>query len=183
MKFHNHQLPVTWNNSELDNFQWLETFMIDEIPSTDQWDTVATKNKLNLEEIYKKHHLPKECSKHFMCLKPDLSSGLRSLLDTFNSYQYHYNFLKLTPGYNVWMHYDSYSTFLKFNNIDESNIENIHRTAIFMTDHSDGQVLQIGKDVYSNWSKGTAFTWKGSTWHGAANFGFKDLIVMQITWI
>ena len=46
-----------------------------------------------------------------------------------------------------------------------------------------GQVIQVGGQVITNWNVGDTYTWQGDVWHGAANFGFDDLVVMQITWL
>jgi hypothetical protein len=180
---HNSIVPVDWSDVNFNSFDWVETYMIDEVPSNDKWDTIATENKLKLEQLYIKHNLPKECSKHYMCFSPKLQDELADILKSFDGHIVYYNFLKITPGYNVWMHYDSYSTFIKHNKIDSTDISNINRTAIFMTEGAAGQVFQLGSDVHYSWEKGKAFTWKGATWHGAANFGFEDLIVMQVTWL
>lgn len=180
---HNIQFPMTWNDKDLDNFDWVETYMIDEVPTTDRWDNFATDNKLKLEKLYIEKNLPKMCSKHYMCFSPQLSTGLQEILNVFKDSTVHYNFLKLSPGYNVWMHYDSYSTFVKHNNISQEKIDLVNRTAIFMTKSAPGQVLQIGNEIFSNWTKGSSYTWQGQEWHGAANFGFDELIVMQVTWL
>lgn len=169
--------------TEFDKFNWLETYMIDEVPSNDVWDNYATVSKLELEDQYRKMKMPKECSKHYMAIRPELTGSLAEVLDHFKDKVYNYNFLKLTPGYNIWWHYDSYSTFVKFNDISEEDSNNIHRTAIMVTPWAPGQVLQIEDKIYSHWDIGDAFTWKGKEWHGASNFGFEDFIVMQVSWI
>ena len=169
--------------NEYSTFDWLETYMIDEVPKDDVWDNFATNKKIALEEQYIKLNMPKECSKHYMALNPNISNELKSYLEPFADKTHHYNFLKLTPGYNLWMHYDSYSTFVRYNNITEEQAENIKRTVVMLTPWEQGQVFQIGSDTYTNWNIGDTYTWSAYTWHGVGNFSFTDFVVMQITWL
>lgn len=165
------------------NFNWQETYMIDEIPADDVWENFATTKKLKLEEQYRKLNMPKECSKHYMALRPEIDDEIKSYLEPFKDKTHHFNFLKLTPGYNLWWHYDSYSTFVRYNNITESQAENINRTIVMLTPWTHGQVLQVGDNTHSNWNVGDTYSWSAYTWHGVANFSFTDFIVMQITWL
>jgi len=165
------------------NFDWQETYMIDEVPSDDVWDNFATTKKIELEERYKALEMPKECSKHYMALNPVIDAELTQYLKPFKNKVHHYNFLKLTPGYNLWMHYDSYSTFVRYNDITEEQAENINRTIVMLTSWEPGQVLQIDQDAKTNWNIGDTFSWSAYTWHGVANFSFTDFAVMQITWL
>jgi hypothetical protein len=157
--------------------------MIDEIPKDDIWDNFATKSKLELDKFYKDISMPKECSKHYMAFRPILINGLEKILDIFDNKIYNYNFLKLTAGYNLFWHYDSYSTFVKFNNIDQNSSLKINRTIVMMDSWKQGQILQVGNDIASHWNAGDTFTWNNDMWHGLSNFGFDDLVLMQITWI
>jgi hypothetical protein len=165
------------------SFTWQETYMIDEVPHDDVWDNFATDNKVALEEKYKALNMPKECSKHYMALNPKIDAELEKHLDPFKNKIHHYNFLKLTPGYNLWMHYDSYSTFVRYNDITEEQAENINRTIVMLTPWAPGQVLQIDQDAKTNWNVGDTFNWSAYTWHGVGNFSFTDFVVMQITWL
>lgn len=165
------------------DFNWQETFMIDEVPQHDVWNNFATTKKIALEEKYKQLQMPKECSKHYMALNPHIDDQLKSFLLPFESKTHHYNFLKLTPGYNLWMHYDSYSTFVRYNNITESQAENINRTIVMLTPWDKGQVLQVEDATYTKWNVGDTYSWSAYAWHGVANFSFTDFVVMQITWM
>lgn len=165
------------------NFPWQETYMIDEVPKDDVWDNFATTNKLTLEKRYRNLNMPKECSKHYMALCPDINDELKSYLDPYKNTVHHYNFLKLTPGYNLWWHYDSYSTFVHYNNISEQQAENINRSIVMLTPWEPGQVLQVDSNTHTNWNVGDAYTWSAYTWHGVGNFSFTDFVVMQITWL
>jgi len=165
------------------SFTWQETYMIDEVPHDDVWDNFATDNKVALEEKYKALNMPKECSKHYMALNPTIDDTLTTYLQPFKNKAHHYNFLKLTPGYNLWMHYDSYSTFVRYNDITEEQAENINRTIVMLTPWAPGQILQIDQDAKTNWNVGDTFNWSAYTWHGVGNFSFTDFVVMQITWL
>lgn len=164
-------------------FDWLETYMIDEIPKDDVWDSFATVKRFELDEIYNRLNMPKECSKHYMALRPEISSELENYLQPFKNKTHHYNILKLTPGYNLWWHYDSYCTFVRYNDITEKQAEKINRTIVMLTPWTHGQVLQVADDAHTKWNVGDTYSWSAYTWHGVGNFSFTDFVVMQITWI
>lgn len=174
---------ITWRDSDLLTLDWTPTYMTDEIPQEDSWDTFATQNKKSLEAMYKGWGVPKEGSLHYMCIRPKLTKRLQSILLPYKKLTYNYNFLKLTPGCSLMWHFDTYATFVKFNNISEDNVHNVCRTAIMMKDWDRGQVFQVGDEVYTHWQAGDTYTWKGDTWHGMANFGPSDCIVGQITFL
>lgn len=175
-------VPVTWND-EWKEFEWKETLMTDEVPKDDMWNTSATRKKLELEELYAEIKISAECTKHYMSIRPELNNGLRSILDYYKDIDHNYNFLKLTAGHNVIKHYDSYATFIKFNEIPEEKHTEIKRTIIMMTDWAFGQVLQVEDQLESHWKIGDTYTWQGDAWHGLGNFGFDDCVVMQVTWL
>jgi hypothetical protein len=174
-------LKKTWKNSDLESLPWTPTYITDEIPSDDSWDTFATKNKLWLEEQYRKWGIPKESGLHYMSIRPDLNENLKSILTAYQNKNFNYNFLKLTPGCQLTWHFDTFSTFVKYNNIKENDIDRVNRTVVMMTDWDHGQVLEIDGKVFFDWKSGDTFTWKGYTWHGLCNFGPSDIIVAQIT--
>ncbi len=175
-------IPVTWNE-EWKTFDWKETLMTNEIPKDDIWDTPATRKKLELEEMYAKMNISSECTKHYMSIRPPLTEGLKVVLDTYKTVDHNYNFLKLTAGHNLIKHYDSYATFIKFNNIPEKDHDTIKRTIVMMTDWSFGQMFQVENSIETHWKVGTTYTWQGEAWHGLGNFGFDDCVVMQVTWL
>lgn len=168
---------------EYRSFDWKETFVIDEVPLDDLWEGESTRLRLELDKFHRSKGVVKECTKHYMAFEPKLPSNFDPVFEQFKSKTYSYNFLKLTGSYNIPIHYDSYSTFTRKFKIDEKLITEIKRTAIMITPWSAGQTLQFGNSVYSNWKQGTTYTWKGLEWHGAGNFGFDDLVIMQVTWI
>lgn len=175
-------VPVTWNN-EWRDFVWQETYMTNEIPKDDMWDTPATKKKLELEKLYEQLKIVPECTKHYMSIRPPLTDALQRILDEYKTVDHNYNFLKLTAGHNVIKHYDSYATFIKFNDIPEDRHDHIKRTIIMMTDWCFGQVLQVENKIETHWKIGDTYTWQGNAWHGLGNFGFDDCVVMQVTWL
>jgi hypothetical protein len=168
---------------DFSEYHWQETYMIDEIPQNDVWNNFATEKKIALEKQYKQNNMPKSCSKHYMALNPSISNEFEEYLAPYKDKIHHYNFLKLTPGYNLWWHYDSYSTFVHYNNITEEQAENIHRTIVMLTPWAPGQVLQVADNTNTKWNVGDTYQWNAYTWHGVGNFSFTDFIVMQITWI
>jgi len=174
-------VPVTWSLADLSSFDWVETYHTNNFPKEDKWENHATDLKLQLEDLYAHWNIPKEPTLHYLCLAPKLSDGFKRAYDTFDTSKKHYNFLKITPGHLSFWHFDSYATFVKEHNTRPELQNNISRSAIMLSDWSFGQVLQIGGIVYANWNAGDVFTWNGDTWHGAANFGIEDFVVMQVT--
>lgn len=174
---------VTWRDTDLLTLPWKETYMTNEIPAEDNWNTFATHNKLALEAMYAEWGVPKEGGLHYMSIRPKLTKGLQSILLPYQHMKFNYNFLKLTPGCQLMWHFDTYATFVKYNKISEEDSKNICRTAIMMQDWDRGQVLQVGDEVYTHWLKGDTFTWKGDVWHGMSNFGPSVIIIGQITFL
>ena len=174
---------VTWNSNDLLTLPWEATYMTDEIPEDSSWDTFATKNKKALEAMYAQWGVPKEGSLHYMSIRPELTKGLGSIIAPYAHMTFNYNFLKLTPGCSLMWHFDTYATFVRYNNIAEDNVHNVCRTVIMMKDWDRGQVLQVGDEVYTHWQEGDTYTWKGDTWHGMANFGPSDIVVAQVTFL
>lgn len=172
-----------WDDSSIDNLPWEVTYMTDEIPRDDSWNTFATKQKLELEEFYRQLKIPKESSMHYMSMRPDLGLGLKSIIDTYADLKHNYNFLKLTPGCQLIWHFDTFATFVKYNHVSEDDIKFVYRTAVMLRDWDRGQVFQIGNTVYSHWHAGDSFTWGSYQWHGLCNFGFSDIVLAQITFL
>jgi hypothetical protein len=176
------KFPSSWTN-EHEQFDWIETFIIDEVPLNDVWDNFATKARLELDAFHRSKGVVKECTKHYMAFEPELDGSFAEVLDNFKNTTYSYNFLKLTGSYCLPMHFDCYSTFVKRNNISEDQAHLIKRTAILVTPWKPGQVIQIEEQMISCWQPGSAYTWQGAAWHGASNFGFDDMVVLQVTWL
>jgi hypothetical protein len=176
-------VDVTWDNTSTENLPWIETYMTDEIPKEDSWNTFATRQKLDLEEFYRQLKVPKDSSLHYMSIRPRLDKGLESLIHPYNNLKYNYNFLKLTPGCQLMWHFDTFATFVKYNDVSEQDVKNVYRTAVMIKDWDRGQILQIGNSVYSHWAAGDSFTWNSYQWHGLCNFGPSDIVIAQITFL
>lgn len=176
--------PVLWTSDEVAELPWEETFMIDEIPENDNWNTFATRNKLEIENMYRGWGVPKEGTKHYMSIRPELTADMeRQLLGPYSNTAHSYNFLRLTPGHQIMWHYDTYGSFVKFNNLDQKDIDNVCRTVVMMLPWDRGQIFQLGNAIYSHWKAGDTFTWKGDVWHGMSNFGPSEAVMAQVTFL
>ena len=47
-------ISVTWSESDIAQLSWQIFYATDEIPQHDNWNTFATKQKIQLEELQKK---------------------------------------------------------------------------------------------------------------------------------
>jgi hypothetical protein len=162
---------------------WVETYMIDEVPKNDVWKIYSTDRKIALEDLYVTSGIIKECTRHYMDITPTIDGELKKFVDTFAGQIHHSTFLKLPAGCSLIWHYDSYSAFVKFKQIPEEKYHKIRRSAIMLRDWDFGQAIQIGGEMISNWKKGDIFTWQGDVWHGAGNFGLSDITVLQVTFL
>lgn len=175
-------VDCTWNVDNLD-FDWQETIQTQEVDPNDVWETHSTRLKYELAELHNSWGIHGECVKHYMCFKPKLTDGLERALDPFLNSTYSYNLIKVTSGRQIVWHFDTYATFVKRHGISEDQADKIKRSIVMLTPWDFGHVIQIGKHVLSNWQAGEIYTWKGDTWHGVSNFGKKDWIAMQVTYI
>jgi hypothetical protein len=178
-KYH---FDITINEHEL-TADWKETFMIDEVPKDDAWEVFSTEKKIALEDLYLDNGVTKECTRHYMDITPRLHGDLKRFADKFAHTKHHCTLLKLTPGCCLMWHYDSFSAFVKFQNINQADYGKIKRAAIMITDWNFGQTIQLGNDVIGHWKKGDVYTWQGDMWHGAGNFGLSNLVCFQITYL
>jgi len=172
-----------WSEEDYADFEWKETYFINEVPKNERWNTFSTKNKLELEDLWIKWGIENKNTKHYMCIRPSLIENLKVILDPYHNKIYNYNFLKLSPGNQIIWHYDTYATFVKFNNIKEEQIKDVCRTVVMLDDWDRGQMLQVGNEIYTHWSKGDTYTWKSDVWHGMCNFGPSDCTIAQITFL
>jgi hypothetical protein len=163
------------------DFDWKETIMTEEVPSNDKWDSPTTSRHHEYSDVLRDWGIEPVTTKHYMSFLPKLPKETAEVLNNFQAKNFSYNFLKITAGHNVVWHSDGYATFIKRVNPPAEDHVKISRTAIMVTDWTYGHVVQIGNDVLSHWSRGDSFTWTGDTWHGAANFGSSDMIIMQVT--
>jgi len=173
---------ANWNLNDI-VFPWERVTQIDEVSKEDPWNIYTTDLKYQLAYLHRTWGIPKESVEHFMSFQPDLPEKLKSSIEPFKNFDYSYNLLKLTPGRMIVWHFDTYATFVKRKRISESSAEIIKRSIVMLTPWSFGHVIQIGGEILHEWVPGDIYTWHSDTWHGAANFGKDDLIVLQVTYI
>jgi hypothetical protein len=166
------------------NLIWEETFSIEEIPKNNPWNTSATSFKLWQEDLYLKWGYTKESTKHYMCFEPQVNYDLDEILKIIkcNPANVLYNFMKVPPGSVIPWHCDTYGYFIKKFDITPTDISKIKRAVVFIEDWHFGQLIQFGKDILHSWKQGDIYSWDHEAWHGAANFGNQDLIIMQVTY-
>lgn len=174
--------PGNWSVDQL-QVEWQQIVQTNEVDPNDEWDISATEIKHQLSELHRQWGVPDDAVMHYMSFRPELTNGFEELIKPFENFTYHYNLLKLTAGHMITWHCDAYSTFVKFNNVSDQELEKIKRTAIFLSPWGFGHVLQVGSEVFSHWNPGDAFTWENYAWHGACNFGRDDMIILQVTYI
>lgn len=176
-------VPVNWSGNDLDDLKWVETFCIDELPVDNLWNTSATKFKLWQEDLYQSWGHIKSATQHYMSFEPKLSFDLSAVLKKINSTNESFtlNFMKIPAGRLISWHCDTYGYVINKFNVPMDRVTNIQRTLVFMQDWSFGQVVQFGDSMLSHWKAGELYTWQHEAWHGAANFGSRDLTIMQIT--
>jgi hypothetical protein len=172
-----------WTDEDFLNFTWVETIQTKEVPKDDPWESFTTSMKYQLEELHQSWNIPDNSTWHLMAHKPELTERLRSVLDNFKQKTISYNFIKITPGHMLVWHYDTYATFVNRNDLTFEDSENIKRSAVLMNDWDIGQVIQVGNDVIAHWKAGDVITWDSFAWHGTANFGKSDMVVMQVSYI
>lgn len=175
-------IPVTWLLENL-NLNWIETVQTDEVPKNDVWPSFTTEQKYYLKDLHSRWGVPDYSTKHYMAFMPELKNGFENILDSFLNKNYTYNFLKITSGHMLVWHFDTYATFVRRNNISIDDAKKIKRTAIMLTDWNFGHSIQIGNEMLSHWKKGDTFTWDSYVWHGAANYGSSDLVIVQVSYI
>lgn len=175
-------VQCNWSDNDLD-FEWFETIQTDEVPEDDAWNIFTTDQKYYLQNLQKGWGVSDSATKHYMSFSPSLTKSLSYILDDYGKYTYSYNLLKLTPGNMLVWHFDTYATFVKRHNLSKDAANDIFRSVVMLTDWDCGHVFQVGNDVLSHWTPGDRYTWQSYTWHGLCNFGKKDIILAQISFI
>jgi hypothetical protein len=171
-------VPVLWNSIK---FNWTDEYCIDQVPEEERWNLPTTNLLLEQENYYKSWGIDKKCTKHSHSFDNELDFEQDKLFCQIGGKDHLLNFLKLDPGYIIPWHQDVYAYYIKTKSVTE--YDRVHRTAVMMNDWSFGQVLQFGNEVISHWKAGYTFSWNHYMWHGAANFGNKELIIMQVNYI
>lgn len=99
-------------------------------------------------------------------------------LDNFNLTKPVVAVNKLLPGQILPYHTDKFITYKKRNNVSED--ENIIRYIVFLHETKAGQQLWIENKICIG-EAGSFFGWGGGTLHMAANLGWEDRYILQIT--
>lgn len=176
------RIKASWQDSDL-AFAWQLTVQTDEVPADDAYDSWTTQQKHFLRDLHLGWGFPHSSTEHYMAFDPPLTGPLSHVLDHFPSQCMTYTGLKLTPGHMLAWHFDTFAHFVHSSVIQESNMHRVWRSAMMLTDWNFGHVIQIGNQVISHWQRGDVFSWPCYTWHGTANFGATDMIVLQVSYV
>jgi len=176
-------VPVTWTAQDLD-FTWQRIELVNEIdPNKDFWNTFASSWMLKLQDLFRSWNCSVEGTVHYMSYLPKLGPNLLPILDHFKYQHQSYNLLKITTGCSIAWHFDTFSSLVKRENLSREQWDNLYRSIILLEDWRPGQVIEIGNEVVSHWHAGDVLTYSSQVWHGAANFGKDDLVVMQLSYL
>lgn len=173
------KIPVLWDLSKI-QFNWIEDYCVGQT-STDKWNIPANDTAL-LDLMYTKWNINANCTKHYISFDTILNFDANDIFQLIPGKNHLCTFLKLTPGYCIPWHIDTYRYYVKTFNLTKDQCGSVNRTLVMLNDWRIGQVLQYGKDVLSQWSAGDTISWNHNLWHGGANFGNKDLIVLMVTY-
>ena len=174
-------VPVIWDFDQI-KFNWKELYSYDQVTQDDQWDSPATALKLQQEALYNSWGIEKACTKHYQSYVTELGFDPNEIFKLIPGNNHSYNFLKLGAGRILPWHLDTYTYYINVNSIPSTDIPTVRRLIVMMNDWSNGQVLQYGDQTISHWQAGDTLTWSPQLWHGAANFGHNDLVVMIINY-
>lgn len=87
--------------------------------------------------------------------------------------------IKQKPGNVLPWHSDNfYKIIEEYPTIDK---EKIVRANIFIEDWKIGHILQIEKNVVSNWKKGQGYIWSSGIYHLSGNLGFDNKYTLQVS--
>lgn len=92
-----------------------------------------------------------------------------------------FSFYRMNPGNILPYHQDTYSKYMKVNNIDDIN--KICRAIIFLEDWKPGHYFEIADTPIINYRSGDYVLWKSTTPHMAANLGKTNRFTLQLTGI
>lgn len=83
------------------------------------------------------------------------------------------------PGQYMPYHSDLY---VRWKHIHKnSNIKTVVRIIVMLEDAEEGQILHIGKNLYTNWIAGDWYSWTDSTPHAIYNLSLKNRYAVQLT--
>lgn len=82
------------------------------------------------------------------------------------------------PGQYLPYHKDLYQKYRQYHSVEDRSIM---RCILMLEDGVPGQILEIGKQVYSCWSSGDWFSWVDEENHAFYNFSTANRYAVQIT--
>ena len=85
------------------------------------------------------------------------------------------------PGDYLPLHSDRYERWMEVFEVD--NVEKIYRHIVMLEDCVPGQMIQIHKNVYTSWSCGSFYGWRGTAQHAIYNFSTENRYAIQVTGI
>ena len=89
--------------------------------------------------------------------------------------------IRQRPGQVLPWHNDHFYKIIENNpDVDKAKIV---RANVFMDDWKTGHVLQIDKEIISNWKKGDGYIWSSGVYHLSGNLGLEDKYTLQISGI
>lgn len=87
--------------------------------------------------------------------------------------------IKQMPGNVLPWHSDNfYKIAQQYPDVDRQKMV---RANLFMQDWKIGHILQIEKDVISNWKQGSGFMWSSGVYHLSGNLGLEDKYTLQVS--
>lgn len=175
-------ISIPWNDQDL-QFDWVNIAATNEVPADAAWNDRNTALKHQLQQLHYGWGYTDQSTQHGMAFNFSLTPTLQRILDTFDHKTQSHTALRLSPGQMLPWHYDSYSYFLHSNNLPTDDMCRVWRSAVMLTSWDCGQTIQIGDSVITHWQRGDVFSWHSYTWHGAANFGCSDMVVLQVSYL
>ena len=157
------QIPVTWTKEDYQNLPWV----CNKIP-TEKFNATVDTTNLNVGV--------------YMCFDEKILGKFYKAIKQLPLHKKVVAVNKLTPGQILPYHSDKYSEYKRRNNIDDKDQNQITRYIVFLHDQKAGHQLWI-EDQICLGPAGSAFGWRFGTEHMAANLGWQDRYVLQVTGI
>jgi hypothetical protein len=82
------------------------------------------------------------------------------------------------PGWYLPLHQDLYGAYNRCFNAEDRPV----MRAVVMLEHSEpGQIMQIGDQIWGDWSAGSVFQWHDREPHAFYNFSLRPRYALQVT--
>lgn len=156
---YNGSIPVSWNKDDFVNLEY-RTY------------STPIDNFRPLNDILYNHNI------NVYSCSDNLPESLLKVKEYFDLDKIVIAINKMIPGQILPYHTDLYNRYREQNSIID--IDNIMRIIVFLEDTKAGHQLWI-EDSICIGKAGDFFGWRSDTKHMAANLGFQDRYVMQIT--